>query len=253
MKTVVVLQPQFFPWRGTFEQMRLADEFVYLDDVQFQKGGLLNRVQFKTPAGPHWFTVPVLRGGALPLIRDVEIDYRSGWREKHLKSLQHFYARAPFLHDAQRILADVYAERPRTIAHLSISGMQRCAEFLGLRPQVTLSSWTPLRSTSSRRLVDLLVPRRTTRYVSGRGALDYLDEPLLAANGIEVRVMAYTRSPYRQLHGAFDPHVSILDTIANLGPAAAATLESPALPWTEMLARQRAVPALSERRATTAS
>ena len=31
--------------------------------------------------------------------------------------------------------------------------------------------------------------------------------------------MQYTRAPYPQLHGAFDPHVSILDALANLGPA----------------------------------
>ncbi len=77
MKTVVVLQPQFFPWRGVFEQIRLADEFVHLDDAQFQKGGFTNRVQIKTPHGPQWLTVPVLRSGKLPPIADVEIDYTS--------------------------------------------------------------------------------------------------------------------------------------------------------------------------------
>jgi hypothetical protein len=48
--------------------------------------------------------------------------------------------------------------------------------------------------------------------------------------------MRYTRRPYRQLHGAFDPHVSILDAIANLGPAAASVLESPAIPWDDVVA-----------------
>jgi hypothetical protein len=231
MKTVVVMQPQFFPWRGIFEQMRLADEFVYLDDVQFQKGGFGNRVQIKTANGPQWLTVPVLRSGSLPLIRDVELDYRTGWREKHRKSVQLNYARAPHLDAALALLDDVYAERPRTLAALDIAATRRCAEALGLRPVVSISSDTPVRSTSTERLVELLVPRGTTRYVTGRGALDYLDEPLLARNGIAVEVMAYNRTPYPQLHGPFDPHVSILDTFANLGPAAGATLDSPAIPW----------------------
>src|SRR4029077_5630991 len=101
------------------------------------------------------------------------------------------YARAPFLADASRILSDTYAERPRTIAHLCVTGTQRCNEYLGLRTQVTFSSWTPVPGMQSQRLVELLVPRAATHYVTGRGALDYLDEPLLASNGIEVRVMAY--------------------------------------------------------------
>jgi len=239
VKTVVVLQPQFFPWRGVFEQIRLADEFVHLDDAQFQKGGFTNRVQLKTASGPLWLTVPVLRHGKLPRIAEVEIDYKSDWRAKHLRTFAMSYARAPFNSRAQAIMSDVYAERPRTIAELDITALERCCAELGLRPAFTRASATPVDGAKTDRLVALLVPRGTTRYVTGRGALDYLNEPQLAAAGIEVRVMEYTRRPYPQLHGTFDPHVSILDTIANLGPAAATALDSPAIAWCD------AVPAVA--------
>ncbi len=231
MKTVVVLQPQFFPWRGVFEQIRLADEFVHLDDAQFQKGGFTNRVQLKTPSGPLWLTVPVLRSGKLPPICEVEIDYRSDWRAKHVRTLLLNYARAPHVTLARSILEDVYAEHPTTISELDITALERCCAELHLQQAFTRSSDTPVTGAKTERLVQLLVPRGTTQYVTGLGALEYLDEPRLASCGIEVRVMEYTRRPYPQLHGAFDPHVSILDTIANLGPDAAGALESSAVPW----------------------
>ncbi len=234
MKTVVVLQPQFFPWRGVFEQIRLADEFVHLDDAQFQKGGFTNRVQIKTAAGPLWLTVPVLRSGKLPPIGEVEIDYKTDWREKHLRTFAMSYARAPFARAAQAIVDDVYAARPRTIAELDIAGLERCCAELELRPQFTRASSTPVGGAKTDRLAALLVPRGATCYVTGLGALDYLDAPRLAAARIDVRVMRYTRRPYHQLHGAFDPHVSILDAIANLGPAAASSLESSAIPWDDV-------------------
>ncbi len=240
MKTVVILQPQFFPWRGVFEQIRLADEFVHLDDAQFQKGGFTSRVQLKTASGPLWLTVPVLRHGSLPPIAAVEIDYKTDWRAKHLRTFALSYARAPFLAAARAILEDVYAERPRTIAELDIAALERCCAELGLRPAFGRASATPVAGAKTDRLVELLVPRGATRYVTGLGALDYLVEPQLAAAGIEVRVMAYTRRPYPQLHGSFDPHVSILDALANLGPAAAAALESPAIPWRDAVAPQEA-------------
>lgn len=236
MKTVVVLQPQFFPWRGVFEQIRLADEFVHLDDAQFQKGGFTNRVQLKTANGPLWLTVPVLRSGKLPPIAEVEIDYKSDWREKHLRTFAMSYAHAPFVATAQTILADVYAARPRTIAELDIAALERCCAELELRPCFSRASSTPVDGAKTDRLAALLVPRAATCYVTGLGALDYLDAPQLAAAGIDVRVMQYARRPYRQMHGAFDPHVSILDAIANLGPEAAAALESPAIPWDDAFA-----------------
>jgi hypothetical protein len=236
VRTVVVLQPQFFPWRGVFEQIRLAEEFVHLDDAQFQKGGFTNRVQLKTAGGPLWLTVPVLRHGKLPPIAEVEIDYATDWRAKHVRTFEMSYARAPFAAHARRIIADVYAERPRTIAELDIAALERCCAELALRPTFSRSSAAPPPGAKTERLVALLVPRRATCYVTGLGALDYLDEPRLAAAGIEVRVMQYTRRPYPQLHGAFDPHVSILDTIANLGPDAGGALESPAVPWADAFA-----------------
>jgi hypothetical protein len=241
VKTVVILQPQFFPWRGVFEQIRLADEFVHLDDAQFQKGGFTNRVQLKTAGGPLWLTVPVLRHGSLPPIADVEIDYKTDWREKHLRTFTMSYARAPFAAAARGILDEVYAERPRTIAELDIAALERCCAELGLRPAFSRASATPVAGAKTDRLVELLVPRGATHYVTGLGALDYLSEPQLAAAGVEVRVMAYTRRPYNQLHGAFDPHVSILDTIANLGPGAAEALESPAVAWRDAVAVPHAV------------
>ncbi len=236
MKTVVIMQPQFFPWRGLFEQIRLADEFVHLDDAQFQKGGFTNRVQIKTASGPAWLTVPVLRSGRLPPIAEVEIDYRTDWRAKHARTIAMSYARAPFVRAALAIVEDVYAASPRTIADLDIAALERCCAELGLRPAFSRASSTPVAGAKTERVLELLRPRGATRYVTGLGALRYLDEPLLAAAGIDVRVMAYTRRPYAQLHGAFDPHVSVLDLIANLGGAAAGALDSPAIAWRDAVA-----------------
>jgi len=236
MNTIVVLQPQFFPWRGVFEQVRLADEFVHLDDAQFQKGGFTNRVQIKTANGPLWLTVPVLRSGSLPPIAEVEIDYKTDWRAKHARTFAMSYAHAPFVREAQAIVDDIYAERPRTIAALDIAALERCCAELGLRPRFSRASSTPVDGAKTDRLVALLVPRGATRYITGLGALDYLDADQLGAHGIDVRVMQYTRRPYPQLHGPFDPHVSILDAIANHGPNAAWVLESPAIPWDEAVA-----------------
>src|SRR5450432_1836130 len=146
MTTVVILQPQFFPWRGVFEQIRLADEFVHMDDAQFQKGGFTNRVQIKTSTGPQWLTVPVLRAGHLPPIAEVEIDYKNDWRSKHLKTLQMNYAAAPFLAPMLGLVGDIYAERPRTIGDLDIVALERCAAELGLSPRFTRSSATPVAS-----------------------------------------------------------------------------------------------------------
>jgi hypothetical protein len=51
--------------------------------------------------------------------------------------------------------------------------------------------------------------------------------------------MEYERRPYQQLHRSFDPHVSILDLIANCGQAGRQYIASSTIDWREFLARQR--------------
>ena len=77
-----------------------------------------------------------------------------------------------------------------------------------------------------------------TRYVSGHGGLDYLDHEAFEAAGIAVEYMDYDLSPYPQLHGAFEPYVTALDTLANLGPAAGQHVNARTVPWREMQARR---------------
>ena len=58
-KTVAILQSNYIPWKGNFHMMRLVDEYVLYDDVQFTRRDWRNRNKIKTPAGLRWLTIPV--------------------------------------------------------------------------------------------------------------------------------------------------------------------------------------------------
>ena len=53
----------FLPWLGYFYMIDKADEFVFLDNVQFDKRSWQQRNKIKTPNGDDWITVPVLSKG----------------------------------------------------------------------------------------------------------------------------------------------------------------------------------------------
>ncbi len=244
MSTAVILQPQYLPWRGVFEQIALADVYIHFDDVQFPQGrSFTSRVQVKTAAGPRWLTVPVLRGGR-QTIAQTQIDESKPWRTEHLRTLEHAYARAPH-RDAMLALArDVLDPAPASIGELNAAALERIAAALGLHPRFARSSAHPSAAKATQRLVELCLAHGATRYVTGHGALAYLDEALFAQHGIAVEVMEYQLTPYAQLHGDFDPYVTVLDLIANAGTEAArAHLDSPSVPW----AQARAAAASSER------
>ena len=59
MKTVVVLQSNYIPWKGYFDLIHDADIFVFYDDLQYTKNDWRNRNKLKTASGNEWLTVPV--------------------------------------------------------------------------------------------------------------------------------------------------------------------------------------------------
>jgi hypothetical protein len=82
------------------------------------------------------------------------------------------------------------------------------------------------RMDPSARLVALCRAANAGRYLSGPAARSYLDESLFAAAGIDVAWMDYEGYPdYPQLWGAFEPRVSVVDLLLNVGDRAPDYLE----------------------------
>lgn len=225
----------FFPWVGLFEQLRLSDVFVHYDDVQLPVGrSFTNRVQVKMAEGSSWLTAPLRRSHDKERICDAQLD-AGNWRTKHLTLLRHALAKAPHRDDALAIAESVYALETTRIAELNIAAFERIAAYFGIeRPFLRASAWG-LTSRSSERLLEIIQMQGCDTYVTGHGARNYLDFELFERSGVRVRFMDYQRRPYPQLHGAFDPHVTILDLIANCGRAGIDFICSGTVSWQEFM------------------
>ena len=60
MTVTVISQSMYFPWIGLFDQIRLADKFIFYDDVQLTRG-FYNRVQVVQANGTKFITVPLAK------------------------------------------------------------------------------------------------------------------------------------------------------------------------------------------------
>lgn len=237
MSVIVISQPMFFPWVGLFEQIHLADVYVHYDDVQLPRGrSFITRVQIKTEQGSRWMTLPVLtKGRGFQKIRDVEIDETQQWRKKHIGLLTGAYAKAPFLGEMIEIVNDVYSLETKFLCELNRYALGRIADYFGLDTRFVVSSEIGIEASSSEKLLGIVRELEGSVYISGHGALNYLKHELFEDNNIRVEYMDYERTAYSQCHGQFEPHVSILDLIANLGHAGVGSIHSKAKYWKEFI------------------
>jgi len=91
---VGMIQSNYIPWRGYFDFIDDVDVFVFYDDVKYAHKSWRNRNLIKTAEGPLWLSVPV-RHDSTTRIDEAEVVYESRWVEKHLRSMEMAYCRAP--------------------------------------------------------------------------------------------------------------------------------------------------------------
>ena len=193
----------------------------------------MSRVQLKTIKGVSWLTVPIDHTNSGKLINEVLLLKSEEWRDKHLRTIRHAYARRPHFSLMSELVEKIYAEPTDHLAEFNITATERIAQWLGLAPQFMRSSAMSVDGTSTERLVALCESVNCDVYVTGHGALNYLNHQQFEDKGISVRYMDYQTIPYQQAHGEFTPYVSILDAIANCGEPTRDLLCSDAVYWRE--------------------
>jgi hypothetical protein len=222
----VILQPSYIPWRGFFHQVQKADVFVLYDDVQYDDRGWRNRNRIKTADGTQWLTIPVLGRGAqieMTPIHEVPICWDRPWPRKHWTTIRHAYSRAPFFKRYEGLLESFYGRRDERLADFTIDFIVALSGELGLGDtRFVRSSTLGVQGARMERLIGILKAVGGTHYLSGPSARAYVDDSLLAEAGITLEYMAYDYPEYEQLHGPFDPQVSVLDLLFMKGPDAPA-------------------------------
>ncbi len=237
---VVISQPMFLPWIGLFEQIRLADIFVHYDDVKLPQGrSFMSRVQVKTPTGINWLTAPIDRKRSGDLINETWLLADTDWRSKHLQTLYHCYMKAPFFTNMYELANQIYSFKRNNLAEFNQNAIEVISAWLGLKPTFVKSLQLGITGRSTQRLVDICTRFEATNYITGLGALNYIEYDKFERNKINVRYMNYEKRPYTQLHGEFTPYVTILDAIAHCGDSVVNLLCSESVYWRDYINEAR--------------
>ena len=221
MKTVVVLQSNYLPWKGYFDLIHDADLFVFYDDVQYTKNDWRNRNKIKTPQGASWITVPT-GSSRDKLIYEVAIN-DSGWQSKHWKTIVQNYSKSPFFKHYQSFFQDFYLDnRWDNLSALNQYLIKTIAkDFLGITSQFDDSRNYQVAGQKLDRLLELVKATKASHYVSGPAARDYIEPSAFADTGIELIWKDYSGYPeYPQRYPPFEHGVYILDLLFNVGPEA---------------------------------
>lgn len=229
-KTIVILQSNYIPWKGYFDLMAAADEFLLFDEVQFTKNDWRNRNRIFLHGKLHWLTLPVKTAGVFGgAIDEIEVS-NANWARAHWDTLRQAYCRAPYYSAIAPILEEAYlSTAPATrLSQINEQFLKAIAGMLDLKTAIRRADIVP-RTTAdpTDRLVEICKARGATTYISGPAARNYLRADAFTKAGIALHYANYSDYPtYPQDSASFEHGVSIIDTLMQCGHAAKYQLKS---------------------------
>lgn len=228
MKKIVITQSNYIPWKGYFDAIALADEFVIYDDMQFTRRDWRNRNIIKTPNGNKWLTIPVeVKGKYFQKINETKISDKN-WNKDHWNTLKQNYIKSKNFIDYKDFFEELYLNSTSLyLTEINFRFINAICEILKIRTNIRFSSEFELKEERSERLLDICLKLKGTDYYSGPAAKAYMNEQIFDEAGIKINYFDYSGyTEYQQLYPPFDHGVSILDLIFCEGKNAANFLKS---------------------------
>ena len=215
---VGIHQPQYLPWLGIIDRVIRSDIFVMLDNVPYSKNYFYNRNRIKTTNGWCWLTVPVLFKGKFGTwIKDVGINNKANWREKHWKSILSAYNKAPFFKVYKEYFEEFLSKERIYVSEVSIESLILTLRLFGIDRKIVKASELQVKGSKEGLLISICKELGADSYLSGPDGIDYINLDVWRANRIEVRFQSFKHPKYPQLYGDFIPQMSAVDLLFNCG------------------------------------
>lgn len=206
------MQPYFFPYIGYFQLISAADTFVVYDDVNFIKGGWINRNFILSNGDKLRITLQLLGASPNQLINQIHVG-NSG--HKLFKTIQQSYSRANYYDDVIPLIEKIlYSEETNLAAFLNFSLRQIC-DYLGLDRKWYLSSDLNKDNAlrGQQKVLAICEELGAKQYINVPGGRALYDHGSFAEQEIQLSFLEPVIQSYEQNSHVFIPNLSIIDVM----------------------------------------
>jgi hypothetical protein len=221
-KIVTIHQPNYLPWIGFFSKVSNSDSFVILDNVEYTKNSVINRNKIRTKSGWCYLSIPVEKKyHSLPILQ-VKFPENNKWMTTHLKSIESNYRKAPYYESYSDFFENIYSSKIISLSDFNETIIKFLFKNLDISVEIKKASEIVTDSTLKQTdlLVDIVSQVGGDIYLSGMGGMNYLEENKFASDGIKLSYFSFNHPTYQQRFPGFEPYMSIIDLLFNVGDTA---------------------------------
>ena len=214
---LAIMQPYFLPYIGYFQLINAVNKFIIYDDVNFIKGGWINKNNLLREHQKKLFTLPLTDLSSFVTIEKTRIDAKQYplWSKKFKKTLSHTYKKAPFYIKISELIFSALDTPPQSISNLNTALLKQICSYLSIQTEFVDHSSLYQNSNlhAQERILDICKQEETTHYINPVGGIDLYDKNDFLEKDIQLSFIQSGDISYKQFNHEFIPNLSIIDVL----------------------------------------
>jgi len=196
-----------------------VDTFVIYDDVNFIKGGWINRNYILSNGKPTLFSVPLSKASQNKKIYEIRLKPDPKWYAKLGKTLEYSYRKAPYFEEAFPLIMTIFRKKHETIDVLAFQSLRTVSDFLSIDTRFIPTSRTygNQHLKGHHRIIDICQKEGADTYINASGGRALYSRTVFDGAGIKLFFLQSNACKYKQLSKSFHPNLSIIDALMHIG------------------------------------
>lgn len=212
---LAIMQPYFFPYIGYWQLIQAVDRFVIYDDVNYIKGGWINRNRVLINGEPNFITVPLHHSSSYKHICDISLHASPNWRDKLLKSIENTYRKSSCFAEAFPVIENIIRHEADSLSDYLAYQLQTLATFMGLKTEFVVTSrhYGNDSLAGQARILDICKREGATTYINPQNGLALYDREDFSQQGVNLKFLMPVAIEYKQFGSTYVPWLSIIDVM----------------------------------------
>lgn len=210
-----IMQPYFFPYIGYWQLMNLVDEYVIYDDVNYIKGGWVNRNNILLNGQAKMVNLHIKDASPNRLIKDTQVSQTKRDTRKLLATIAHAYSKAPYFEPVYHMLESSLNYEETCLSDYLAYQIKAVRDYLEIQTQLILSSEIEKDNDlkGEDKVIEICTRRGADCYINAIGGMQLYKHENFDKHGLSLYFLKTGEVTYHQLNSEFVPQLSIIDVM----------------------------------------
>lgn len=210
-----IMQPYFLPYIGYWQLISYVDKFVIYDDVNFIKGGWINRNRYLYQGEAKFFNIIMQGASSFKKINEIGLSDDTKSRQKLLSTISMAYKKAPMYSEVYPLVEKIILYPETNLARFIENSIRQICSYLNIETEIIISSTVEKNPEFAKddRVIDICKRLGASTYINAIGGQELYSFDKFRENGLELGFLKTSNIEYKQFDNDFVPGLSILDVM----------------------------------------